>query len=205
MPQNFPRRMSLSRVFAFAIGLVAACGIFGLTANAQAVTWNIGVVIPTTGNTLTYTLACDPNPPGCPGGHSDPKEITISIGDNVRWCTNQTNAEIWIIHQDDILDDNNNHPTHLHQGQHCVGGPTDKATPNSGKKHEYYVVVYYSGKVYVGVGDPRIIVGGGPPLDAQIDKIKGQISKLHVSSEDNDEVKKILGELDTLKNELKAP
>lgn len=205
MPQNFPQRISLYRVFACALGLVAACGIFGLTANAQRVTWNIAVIIPTTGNTLTYSLACAPNPTGCPGGQSNPKEITMSLGDNVRWCANQTNAEIWIIHQDDILDDDNGHPTHLHHGNHCVGGATDKATTNSSKKHEYYVVVYYSGKVYVGVGDPRIIVGGGPAIDAQIDKIKGQIRELHVPSEDNDKVKTILDELDTLKNELKTP
>jgi hypothetical protein len=112
------------------------------------------------------------------------------VKDEVEWCTDKQGSDIWIIHQNAILDDENNHATHLHHGKDCLRGATDQ-TANIGDEDEYYVGVVYSNKGYVGIGDPRIIVGGGFLPGKQISKIQAQL-------------KVILQELEALKNELKT-
>ena len=191
-----------TRTCKFAFVVVALTAAFVLPAKAQR-TWNITVNIPSSGSKLTYGLTCVPAP--CPNNPPDGTEITIALGDEVYWSTSQRNAEMWIFHNDPILDeDHSGHATHLHHGKNAtVGGVTHAGTPPSSTKHEYYVLVYTdTGTLYF--DDPRIIVGGSPPaIEKQIEEIKKQVKELGAKSDvAKGLIKDILSDLDSLKKEL---
>lgn len=207
-------RRAIHRVSKVMLGLIALEFLFAIAGKAhpppprRPVIWNIGLHIPSSGNTLTFSLTCKLISSGaqvqCPGGQTTPKEITIWLGDEVQWSTDQnySSAEIIILHEDDILDtDHDGKATYHHHGKGRVGGVTDAGTPvDPTTKHEYYVTVKFTGKTYRSGSDPRIIVGGARTLDEQIDEIVTQVKALIIPDSDQLKIQKIVDELNALKN-----
>jgi hypothetical protein len=137
--------LSLLRRPCMAFALAFLASALASTARAQRstpppITWTITVDLSGAPPTPKYTLQCTPadpsNPPsGCPNNQNDPKEITVSPKDKVRW-QGSSNTDIWIIHEDDVLYDKNTNFTRHH---HSHNG-----TPDGGEVDD----------------DPRIIIGG---------------------------------------------
>ncbi len=149
---------------AFALTFLASAFGFVSATRAQT-TWTITVAATGAGPKPKYSLQCTSSLTGaviaCPNNPS-PDEITINMNDTVKWCTKAHN-EVWITHDDPILDDSSGQKTHHHHAKDniCDGGPVDKGTlVDPTTKHEYYVFAFDSQNKNLYVDDPRIIIGG---------------------------------------------
>jgi hypothetical protein len=164
--------LSLLRRPCMAFALAFLASALASTARAQRstpppITWTITVDLSGAPPTPKYTLQCTPadpsNPPsGCPNNQNDPKEITVSPKDKVRW-QGSSNTDIWIIHEDDVLYDKNTNFTrhhHSHNGTPDGGEVDDDPAAADSTPHEYYVVAYNSQNQKFFYDDPRIIIGG---------------------------------------------
>jgi hypothetical protein len=187
--------------FIHAVTFAALAVALALPAKAQT-TWNITVNIPSSGGTkLTYTVSCTPAP--CP--NTNAAAITVALGDSVYWITDQ-HAEMWIVHEDAILDKNNsNTATHLHHvknGQ-SDGGKTDGVNAKKNSSHKYYVFLYDNRTLYY--DDPRILIGGvDAALDKNIERIERQVRDLNVKGQKAmDLVSDIISKLEDLKKASK--
>lgn len=144
---------------------VAALSIALAPAAKAQITWTITVNAPGSGNTPNYTLTCLPTgtagtPGPCP--NTDPAVITVNRDDSVYWQTGAPSLEIWIVHDDAIVDDSSNNPTHHHHVRNGRdGGKIDVNAPvSAGTKHKYSIFAYDSTTKNLYFDDPRIIIGG---------------------------------------------
>ena len=150
---------------ALAITVVALSIAFAPSAKAQ-ITWTITVGAPATGTTPTYNLSClatGTTTPPVPCPNTDPTVITVNRDDSVYWQTGTTSIEMWIVHDDAIVDDASGSPTHHHHAKNGRdGGNIDINAPVlAGVKHKYSIFAYDGNTKNLYYDDPRIIIGGG--------------------------------------------
>lgn len=153
---------------ALAITVVALSIAFAPAAKAQ-ITWTITVGVPGTGTAPTYNLSClatGTTTPPVPCPSTDPTVITVNRNDSVYWQIGSTsNIELWIIHDDAIVDDASGTATHHHHAKKGTpperdGGKVDINAPVSTDKHKYSVFAYDLNSKILYYDDPRIIIGG---------------------------------------------
>ena len=168
MLHNSVLSRSCERRLALAITAVALGIAFAPTAKAQ-ITWTITIDKPATGTKPKYTLSCKtsitpPTTVQCP--NTDPTEINVNRNDAVYWQIGSTsNIEMWICHDDAIVDDASGTATHHHHAKKGTaperdGGNVDLNAPVSKDKHKYSVFAYDLNSEILYYDDPRIIIGG---------------------------------------------
>jgi hypothetical protein len=133
-------------------------------AKAQ-LTWTITVSEPSSGTKPKYDLSCQQagTPVACP--NTDPTVIDVNRNDAVYWQIGSNIDELWIVHEDAIVDDASGKATHLHHAKKGAGGQDGgnvdmNATVSATTAHKYYVFAYDHTKILY-YDDPRIIIGTG--------------------------------------------
>jgi hypothetical protein len=106
---------------------------------------------------------------------TDPTTITVNRNDAIYWQTG-SNIEMWIIHDDAIVDDAQGNATHHHHAKKGTaperdGGNVDMNAPISGTPHKYTVFAYDLTTKNLYYDDPRIIIGGSG-LEQSLDAIE---------------------------------
>jgi hypothetical protein len=161
-------KLVLSRSCTHGLALAAIVAALSIalapTAKAQ-ITWTITVNAPASGNAPTYNLSClatGTTHPPVPCPNTDPTLITVNRDDSVYWQTGAPSLEIWIVHDDAIVDDANDCPTHHHHAKNGRdGGDIDVNAPiSAGAKHKYSIFAYDWHTKNLYFDDPRIIIGG---------------------------------------------
>lgn len=171
---------------ALAITLAALSVAFAPNAKAQ-ITWTITVGVPASGTTLTYNLSCVPTP--CPS--NDPTALTVNRIDSVYWQTGAASIEMWIVHDNAIVDDNTSHkPTHHHHAKNGQdGGKIDINAPVSPVPNKYSIFVYDGNTKILYYDDPTIIIGGSG-LEQALSSIENKCISLRDELKNGSEAEK---------------
>jgi hypothetical protein len=106
--------------------------------------------------------------PPVPCPNTDPTVITVNRDDSVYWQTGAPSIEMWIVHDDAIVDDSSHNPTHHHHAKNGRdGGNIDINAPLAGGvKHKYSIFAYDGSTKNLYYDDPRIIIGGSGRVES---------------------------------------